>query len=212
MSELSKIKTTLSSQQAEWLLNGKPRYRIEDIRAGKGTPLERSLKEWANGISKQIKSNIRRTNSQATRALYQSVGALPIFGGDNSMISRIVAEEYIDYIEQGVSGIERKIAGTPFKFRNRGVSKEMQEQLSTYIAAKPISLSPKAGQSKKDMNRQVAYAMGVNIKKFGIKPRKLYGYMLEQDSEEQKELRRIVAKQVGSAWAAEIVGAYTGKQ
>jgi hypothetical protein len=212
MSELSKIKTTLSSQQAAWLIDGKPKYRIQDIRAGTGTPLEQALIGWSQGIAKQIKANIRKTKSQATRALYQSVGALPIFGRDSNMVSRIVAEEYIDYIEQGVSGLERKVAGTPFKFRSRSVSKEMQEQLSTHIAAKPISLSPKPGQTKKDLNKQVAYAMGVNLKKYGIKPRKLYGYMVEENSEQQKELRQIVSKQVGAAFAAEIVGAYTGKQ
>lgn len=221
MSDLSKIKT-VDSTTAEWIANMDTKYGAGDLTNLEGTPLERGLIDWSDSAVRLMKKNITKTKSKATSALLQSVGALPVFKKGGNLVSEIVAEEYIDYLEKGVSGTEVKISGTPFKFKKfpkakmkKGKGKYrpkrggMVYNLQTYIAAKPIRVTPKGNQTTKDANLSLAYLMAKSIRKRGIKPRTIYGDVIDQNGKSIKDLKAMVAKQMGGAVAATIARTYT---
>jgi hypothetical protein len=209
MSEVTTIKS-VDPSTLEWLSGMKTKYSIEDLRAGNGNPLEKGVLGWSNMLTSGIKKNVRSTKSEATKALLQSVVALPIFSKRNSLISQIQAEDYIEFLEKGVSGTKVK-RNTPFKFKNTFVGAKMLASFQVYVASKPIRLQPKRGQSKKDMNKQVAFAMAKSVKMKGIKARNIYGTFLKKNSPQIKELKDIVGRNIGGAVAAEIVTAWGNK-
>ena len=222
MSELSKIKS-VDGSTAEWLSSMGTKYGADDLTNLEGTPLERGLIDWSDKAVKLMKKNITKTKSTATRALFQSVGALPVFKKSNSLVSQIVGEDYIDYLEKGVSGTEVKISGTPFKFKKFPKAKTkktkgkkytpkkggMVYNLQTYIAAKPIRVTPTGKQNTKDANLSLAYLMAKSIRRKGIKARTIYGDVIDPNGKSIKELKDMVGKQIGGAVAATIAREYT---
>lgn len=209
MNELTRIKSA-DPETLQWLSGMKTKYSIEDLRAGNGNPLERDVAKWANDLTGLMKKNVRGTKSEATKALLQSVVALPIFSKRNALVSQIQAEDYIEFLEKGVSGTKVK-RNTPFKFKNTFVGQKMLASFQVYVASKPIRLQPKKGQTKKQLNKQVAFAMAKSVKMKGIKPRNIYGTFLKKNSPQIKELKDIVGRNIGGAVAAEIVTAWGDK-
>lgn len=220
MTELSKIKT-VDSTTAEWIAAMGTKYGVEDLTNLEATPLERGLIDWSDKAVKLMKKNITKTKSTATRALLQSVGSLPVFKKGNSLVNQIVGEDYIDYLEKGVSGTQVKISGSPFKFKPYPKTKKtkgkkytpkkggMVYNLQTYIAAKPINLTLQGNETRKQANQRVAYLMSKSIRRKGIKARTIYGDVIDPNGRSIKELKAMVSKQMGGAVAATIAREYT---
>ena len=71
-------------------------------------------------------------------------------------------KSYHPFLDEGVDGVEQS-QGSPFSFKNLGVSKAMEKSLATWIKSK-------YGEGKGyDSERGNWYGLGVNVKKRGIK-------------------------------------------
>ena len=114
-------------------------------------------------IAADVADIIRSEGVSVTDALAQSIEALAVEFDKTTASFDIVGLDYYKFINEGVDGVEIK-HGSPYSFKTiKPPSFEGIDSIMTWLETKV------GGQV--DMSH--AYAVGVNIKKKGIKPKKL---------------------------------------
>ena len=111
-------------------------------------------------IVENYKNVIDKTTKSDSGTLKQSVTAIPSRNGFS-----IEADYYFKFIDQGVSGVGNVpgrrirpiVQNSPFKFKNKFVPRRMASSIREWSGA-PM---------------EQAYAIGVNIKTYGIKPQNI---------------------------------------
>lgn len=145
------------------------------------TAIGQSLYELAQQLSQQMKSNLIEANSSnASSDLLQSIIAVPTVRRGNNYLVVINGNDYAFFVDRGVSGTRKKMP-SPFSFRKESVSPSFQKALMPWITKIGVPLKSRYSQTRDltkqarakkqiDEKKSMAYAMGVAIKRKGIKP------------------------------------------
>lgn len=124
------------------------------------SPLAKFLLEWAQGrIDAMVKDA-----PKATGALSQSIA--PEFQAGKLTITM---DEYWNFQDQGVDGIERKF-GSPYSFKHLKPSRKMVDAIvqGKWMASKGMSLR------ENQTIEQAAWAIATSVKKKGIEPTRFF--------------------------------------
>jgi hypothetical protein len=145
------------------------------------TTIGQSLYELATNISQIMKSNLIEANSSnASSSLLQSIIAVPTTKRGKDYLVVINGNNYAAFVDRGVSGTRRKY-NSPFSFKKETVSPAFQKSLMKWISKVGVPIQSRYSQTKDltktqrkkaqiDEKSKMAYAMGVGIKRKGIKP------------------------------------------
>jgi hypothetical protein len=145
------------------------------------TTIGQSLYELATNISQVMKSNLIEANSSnASSSLLQSIIAVPTTKRGKDYLVVINGNNYAAFVDRGVSGTRRKY-NSPFSFKKETVSPAFQKSLMKWISKVGVPIQSRYSQTKDltktqrkkaqiDEKSKMAYAMGVGIKRKGIKP------------------------------------------
>lgn len=123
------------------------------------TETERILQEFVNYVVRESKKRVPKASGD----LKKSIKADKVKESANSVQVSISAEDYLPFIDQGVSGTERKF-NTPFSYKNK---KPPVRFLQTW-------LKQKTGVFRARDRRSAAFAIQNSIFKYGIKPTKFF--------------------------------------
>lgn len=120
---------------------------------------QKMILEISNDLMDSFRVQIEKDTKSDNGALKSSVTVVPTTGGAD-----IVADYYYKFIDSGVDGVGRNIdasrvpglvTGSPYKFKNLGVPSVMAQSIREWSGA----------------SIEQSYAIAVNIKNYGIKPK-----------------------------------------
>lgn len=101
------------------------------------SPFYRKLTAFVATKITEAKTNLRDANSSSTGTLESSI-APNVTIEDEKIIVEVLAEDYWEYIDKGVNGLERN-QRSPFSFRNLGVSEAMALSFENFIKNRGIT-------------------------------------------------------------------------
>lgn len=101
------------------------------------TPFYRKLNAFVMTKITEAKTNLRDANSSSTGALEKSIAPNTTIE-EGRIIVEVLAEDYWEYIDKGVNGLERN-QRSPFSFRNLGVSRNMALSFEKFIKDRGIT-------------------------------------------------------------------------
>lgn len=123
---------------------------------------EQVLRQFAKTVIKDAKKNLKNKGKIASKDLYNSM-KFNLKVTDNSLDLDILMEDYGKFVDQGVSGTEKRY-NTPYRFRNK---KPPVRFLQTW-------LKQKSGVFRARDRRSRAFAIQNTIFRFGLKPTKFF--------------------------------------
>lgn len=127
--------------------------------------LEKVLQDFANYVARESK----KRSPKASGSLKRSIKADKVKVTKNAVQVSISAEDYLPFIDQGVSGTKKKYK-TPFGYKNK---KPPVKFLQTW-------LKRKTGKFLTRDRKSSAFALQNHIFKYGIKPTKFFETPFEQ--------------------------------
>jgi len=127
--------------------------------------LEKVLQDFVNYVAREA----RKKAPKASGSLKRSIKADKVKVSKNSIQASISAEDYLPFIDQGVSGTKKKYS-TPFSYKNK---KPPVKFLQTW-------LKRKTGKFLARDRKSSAFALQNHIFKYGIKPTKFFETPFEQ--------------------------------
>lgn len=132
----------------------------------------KQLDVFAKDIIRQSRANMTRRKLGSGGALYDSISSnVEVF--KNSIAVEILMEHYGKFVDQGVSGNERKF-NTPFSFRDKMPPPSV---FNKWILQKKIA--PRDEKGKFVKRRSMQFAIAKSIQKRGIKPTKFFSDAVE---------------------------------
>jgi hypothetical protein len=145
--------------------------------------IRKILADIGNEATQMLVKKLQDVDRVASQRLQQSIIALPIKVMGQTLILEIQMEDYWKFVDKGVDGTEVQ-HGSPYKFKRSGkripLGSYNKGGMLSHIANKgeryePIVNDMIAKRKRKPLSRQkaresLAYALGVNIKKKGLKP------------------------------------------
>ena len=123
------------------------------------TETERVLQEFVNYVVRESKKKVPKASGD----LKKSIKSGRVKESPNSIEVSILAEDYLPFIDQDVSGTERKF-NTPFSYKTK---KPPVRFLQTW-------LKQKTGKFLARDRKSAAFAIQNSIFKYGIKPTKFF--------------------------------------
>lgn len=137
------------------------------------TNVEEILNAFGKEVLRQSRSNLTRQAKRATSNLYRNIDYdLDAFENSFSLdfgmrIGGRLQKGYMDFVDQGVSGTERKY-NTPYTFRNK---MPPRKHILDWVNRKRLRLrDPETGRFKKGGQQSLAYLIQRSIFKKGIRP------------------------------------------
>lgn len=166
--------------------------------------IEKVLGKWVKERIEEAKQKLRDSNRSSSQTLEQSIQPLPAEQTDTSYIVKVIAEDYYDYINKGVSGLERSF-GSPYSFKNLGVGFKMRKSFEEFIKRRNIRELSWIGKDGDRVNKilttandfkSAAYVLARATKKKGIKPNFFMDETFDEESIEDlsKELGMAVTQ------------------
>ena len=132
------------------------------------TGINSAILRLSKDISDELKEYFNKNNLNATSALSNSIGGLPVKISQDEVEIQISAEDYFKFIDEGVNGLDQT-QSSPYSFKTLGVPDSMVNGIkNSWIGGRRLPLFPKF----KNFDEQ-AYAIAVNVKKKGIKGKKI---------------------------------------
>lgn len=141
------------------------------LRTRSGKVLEAFLK----AVAKQAKSNLTRSKKNVTKSLYDSID-YEVLENQNGAIATLRMLPYGDYVDQGVSGTERKYT-TPFSYTKK---KPPLTNILEWVKARNLYLRDEKGRFKKGGQKSLASIIQNKIFTQGIKPTHFYTKAFEK--------------------------------
>jgi len=130
-----------------------------------------ALENFAKGVISRAKNNLTAQGKNASKELYNSLG-YDLSVGKNSFSLSINAEDYLEFQDKGVSGVEQKY-NTPYSYKRKGGEGSLKGMPPPSAFDKWNITKGRAGRStlgtflpRKSLN----FATAVGVFKFGIKP------------------------------------------
>lgn len=145
------------------------------------TGINSAILRLSKDISDELKEYFERNNINATSALSNSIGGLPVKIGQDGVEIQISAEDYFKFIDEGVNGLEQN-QSSPYSFKTLGVPDSMVNGIkSSWIGARGLPLFPQF----RSFDEQ-AYAIAVSVKKKGIKAKNILDGVEKENKLEQR--------------------------
>jgi hypothetical protein len=141
--------------------------------------VEEAIVTFVISMSDQLKANLSSKDKYYNNSdLKQSIGVLPFNVNGTRFTMSIELNYYADYLNKGVSGVKNKF-DSPYSFKTLSVNHDFRDNLKRWITKRGFKLKSRYSQTRNltkdkrkekqiDEKTQMAYAMGVNIKKKGI--------------------------------------------
>jgi hypothetical protein len=145
------------------------------------TIIGKALYQFASALTDVLKSNLTEKQAYYSESeLLQSIIALPVQTRGKNYLVTIQGNDYAFFVDKGVSGTQHKY-NSPFSFKNEYVSKNFNKSLRKWISKRGIPIQSRYSQTRNltkqqratkqiDEKTKMAYAMGVSIKRKGLKP------------------------------------------
>ena len=135
----------------------------ENLRAKAGTKVEETILEWLIERRDVAREKLDNDNRRGSGALSTSIGWKPLVTNGEEILVEVIAEDYWDFINQGVNGTVNKF-GSPYSFKNLGVGMNMRQAFKEFIQLRGIQ--PREPEMDYD---QLAYVLARATKKKGIR-------------------------------------------
>lgn len=132
---------------------------------------ERYLNSFAKYVIQQSRSNLTRQNKNVDKKLYNSLDK-EIEVGANSFRLSFLMEDYGEFQDKGVSGIEQKY-NTPFSYKSKGGKRGLKGMPPPKAFDKwniKRGLAPRDEKGKFLSRKQINFLVALKIFKKGIKP------------------------------------------
>ena len=141
----------------------------------------KALYQYASALTDVLKSNLTEKQAYYSESeLLQSIIALPVTMRGKNYLVTIQGNDYAFFVDKGVSGTKQKYP-SPFSFKNEFVSENFNKSLRKWISKRGIPLESRYSKTRNltkqqrakkqiDEKTKMAYAMGRNIKRKGLKP------------------------------------------
>lgn len=133
------------------------------------------LVELGKAISEAFKEYIEENDISSSGTLSQSIVSIPV----NNFAVEIQADEYFNYIDQGVNGLKRN-QNAPYSFKFPNPSRSHAEAIRKWIPTRGLSL-PSGFKSFESYS----YAIARKVKEKGIEPRNIIDGVMTKDTIEQ---------------------------
>lgn len=140
--------------------------------------IETILSDWVSERIEEAQRILKETGRNSSSTLSNSIQALPFEQSDGSFLVKVIAEDYYDFVNQGVDGLERSF-GSPYSFKNLGVGSKMKQAFSEFIRRKGIKglswINNEGERIQKILTTAkdyegASYVLAKATKKRGIKP------------------------------------------
>ena len=135
----------------------------ENLRAKAGTKVEQTILDWLIERRDVAREKLGSEGREGSGALATSIGWKPLDVSSDKVLVEVIAEDYWDYINQGVNGVFNSF-GSPYSFKNLGVGEKMKQSFREFIQVNGIT--PREPEMEYD---QLAYILARATKKKGIK-------------------------------------------
>ena len=136
--------------------------------------LERALNKFGKDVVQQSRSRLTKQKKNASRGLYNSIG-YDLNVSKNSFSLEFKMEDYGKFIDQGVSGTEKKY-NTPFKYTTKAPPPQVFASW-----AKTRGIKPRDKKTGKFItNKAFGFIISRHIFKQGQKPTKFFTTSFEQ--------------------------------
>ena len=143
----------------------------ENLRAKAGTKVEQTIADWvreridvAQSVLDEPKGSNPSRNSNASGSLRASIRTKELVTNGEEVLVQVIAEDYWDFINQGVNGTTTVFNDTPYSFKNLGVGMKMHQAFKEFIQLRGIE--PREPEMDDD---QLAYILARATKKEGIR-------------------------------------------
>lgn len=154
----------------DWL--GKTTENLrENLRIKAKTKVEQTIYEWvierrdvARSVLDKPKGSNPSRDSNGSGALRTSIRPKDFITNGEKVLVEVIAEDYWDYINQGVNGTKTVFSDTPYSFRTSGVGDKMKQSFVKFIQVNGIT--PREPEMDYD---QLAYILARSVKQKGIK-------------------------------------------
>lgn len=145
------------------------------------TIIGRALYQFASALTDVLKSNLTEKQAYYSESeLLQSLIAVPVQRRGKNYLVTIRGNDYAFFVDKGVSGTRNKY-NSPFSFKNEYVSKNFNKSLREWFSKRGFQLDSRYSNTRNltkqqratkqiDEKTKMAYAMGVSIKRKGLKP------------------------------------------
>jgi len=150
-----------------------------------------------------FRESLLKHNKFSSGVLSQSIIAMPIKFMGQKLLLEIRADEYFDYVNDGVDGWQTK-HGSPFSFKKAGKIIPI-DGMKKFIAMRGLVPRLKSKESKLTREKQIkglAFAIGYNVKKKGIKPTHFADEVIE--SQLKEDMEKALSKSMGRLIQVEI--------
>lgn len=138
------------------------------------------LAEWTQELIDDMTRDLQEKTRSKANQLAQSI--LPDFVVSNTDITmNLYIADYYKFVDEGVSGIDQPVSGSPFSFKFRRPGKKFAKQISGWIAQASVPDRTRKGDFDKDKPSPLAYAIAGSIKKRGLQPKLFFKNNLNQD-------------------------------
>jgi hypothetical protein len=176
----------------------------EELRFKPNGEIETVLGNWVEERIEEAKRRLREADRSSSQTLEQSIQPLPAEQLDSSYIVKIMAEDYYDFVNKGVNGVQRQF-GSPYSFRTLGVGTAMRQAFGEFIKRRNIKqltwVNPEGDRVTKILStasdyRGASYVLARATKRKGIKPSFFMDETFSQDNIDElaKDLGRAVTQ------------------
>ena len=135
----------------------------DNLRAKAGTKVEETIKEWLTERIDVAQEVLIKDGKRVDGSLIPSIRPKDLVTNGEEVLVQVIAEDYWDFINQGVNGTVNNF-GSPYSFRNLGVSIKMHQAFKEFIQVRGIQ--PREPEMDYD---QLAYVLARSVKKKGIR-------------------------------------------
>ena len=125
--------------------------------------IEQIIGEWVTERIEDARQNLTESGNNSTGQLANSIIPIPI-EDEGKLIVKVMAEEYYDYINSGVNGVQTAF-DRPYSFKTLGVGDNMRIAFENFIRNKNIF--PRDDSMSYE---QLAYVLARAVKRDGIAP------------------------------------------
>ena len=148
-----------------------------ELKPQPGTAVYDTLTAFVTQKISEAKRRLRDEGRSSSGALEASI-APTITEDQGKVIVQILAEDYYDFINKGVDGLERKF-GSPYSFKTLGVGRQMLTSFEDFIrnrGIKQLTYTSREGEQIQKVletandYKSAAYVLARATKKKGIEP------------------------------------------
>lgn len=138
------------------------------------------LADWTEELIQDMKRDLDSRTKSKSDQLSSSIE--PEYIVTNAGITmQLYIADYYQFVDEGVSGVEKPISGSPFSFKFKRPGKKFAQQIQGWIADASVPDKTRKGDFSKDKPSPLSYAIATSIKKRGLKPKLFFKANLTQD-------------------------------